>query len=182
MKKSIRHLLITAVLTLPIAGCATHEGTGAAAGGLLGAGTGALIGSASGHSGAGALIGAGVGALGGAAIGNAEDRRERREAMAMAAHSSGPMTMNDVIVLTQSGVAESTIIKQIQTSRTVFQLSTNDVVTLKGQNVSDNVINAMLDTARRRPIVIERRPPPVVVYEPYPPPPPVGVSIGYRIR
>ncbi|HMP16531.1 MAG TPA: glycine zipper domain-containing protein, partial [Gemmatales bacterium] len=141
---------------LPIVGCATHEGTGAAVGGLLGAGTGAIIGQAAGNSGAGALLGAGVGALTGAAIGNAEDRREHREAViAASATSIGPMTMADVIKLTQSNVHESTIIKQIQSTRTVFQLTSDDVVSLKSYGVSDHVINAMLDSARRpvRPVV-----------------------------
>src|SRR5437764_14599966 len=86
--------------TLPLAGCATHEATGATAGGLLGAGTGALIGSATGHTGAGALIGGGVGALAGAAIGNSEDHRERREAIQAAAGSTGPMSTNDVVYMT----------------------------------------------------------------------------------
>ncbi len=168
-------------LLVPVVGCATHEGTGAAVGGLLGAGTGAIIGQAAGNTGAGALLGAGVGALTGAAVGNAEDRKEHREAViAASATSQGPMSMNDVIKLTQSNVHESTIIKQIQTTRTVFQLTSDDVVSLKSYGVSDNVINAMLDSSRRpvRPIIYER---PVVIHE-YCPPPPVGIGFHYRMR
>jgi hypothetical protein len=162
------------LVLVPVVGCATHEGTGAAVGGLLGAGTGAIIGKAAGNTGAGTLLGAGVGALTGAAVGNAEDRREHREAvMAASATSIGPMSTADVIKLTQSNVHESTIIKQIQSSRTVFQLTTDDVVSLKSYGVSDGVINAMLDSARRpiRPVVYER---PVVIRE-YCPPPPVAL-------
>ncbi len=92
------------------------------------------------------------------------------------------MTVNDVVYMSQSGVGESTIIKQIQNSRSVFQLNSGDVVNLKGQGVSENVINTMLDTNRRavRPVIYER---PVVVCDPCPPP--VGLSFGYhyhRIR
>lgn len=168
------------LLMVPVMGCATHEGTGAAVGGLLGAGTGAIIGKAAGNTGAGALLGAGVGALTGAAVGNAEDRKEHREAMQAAATSQGPMSIQDVVYLTQSNVHESTIIKQIQTSRTVFQLGSGDVVQLKNQGVSDNVINAMLDSGRK-PVrrVVYEEPPPVVIYERYPPPP---VSMGFRYR
>lgn len=167
------------LLWMPIAGCATHEGTGAAVGGLFGAGTGAIIGKAAGNTGAGALLGAGVGALAGAAVGNAEDRREHREAVvAASATASGPMSTNDVIKLTQSGVNEVTIIKQIQSTRTVFQLTPDDVVSLKSYGVSDNVINAMLDSSRRPVRVYER---PVIIRE-YAPPPPIGVGIQYRIR
>lgn len=168
---SMRYIWL--LLLMPSIGCATHEGTGAAVGGLMGAGTGAIIGKAAGNTGAGALLGAGVGALTGAAIGNAEDRKEHKEAViAASATSVGPMSMNDVIKLTQSQVNEVTIIKQIQTSRTVFQLTTDDVVTLKSYGVADTVINAMQDTARR-PIR------PVVIYE-RPPPPPVAIGFGYH--
>lgn len=169
----MRYILL--ILMTPMIGCATHEGTGAAVGGLMGAGAGAIVGKAAGNTGAGALLGAGVGALAGAAVGNAEDKKEHREAVvAASATSIGPMSINDVIKLTQSQVNETTIIKQIQTSRTVFQLSPDDVVSLKSYGVSDNVINAMLDSARRpvRPVVIYERPPP----------PPVSVGIGYYRR
>jgi hypothetical protein len=158
-------------------GCATHEGTDAAVGGLMGAGAGAIIGKAAGNAGAGALLGAGVGALTGAAIGNAEDRKEHREAVVQAqatASVQGPMTMNDVIKMTQSQVGETTIIKQIQTSRTIFQLTPDDIVMLKSYGVTDNVINAMQDTLRR-PVR------PIVVYERVPPPP-VTFGIGYYRR
>lgn len=166
------------LVLLPSMGCATHEGTGAAVGGLVGAGTGAVIGKAAGNTGAGALLGAGVGALTGAAIGNAEDRKEHREAMVAQAQASatvqGPMTLNDVIKLTQSQVNEVTIVKQIQSSRTVFQLTPDEVVMLKSYGVTDMVINAMLDSARR-PVR------PVVIHE-YGPPPPVSFGVGYYRR
>ena len=167
------------LLFVPVVGCATHEGTGAAVGGLMGAGTGAIIGKAAGNTGAGALLGAGVGALAGAAVGNAEDRKEHREAViAASATATGPMTTADVIKMTQSQVGDTTIIKQIQTSRTVFQLTPDDIVMLKSYGVTDNVINAMQDTARRPIRVYER---PVVIHE-YGPPPPVHVGIGYYRR
>lgn len=177
MRLRFFRLLSCMLLCGPVIGCATHEGTGAAVGGLLGAGTGAIIGKAAGNTGAGALLGAGVGALTGAAVGNAEDRKEHREAVVQAqamSSAQGPMTMNDVIKLTQSQVGETTIIKQIQTSRTVFQLTPDDIVMLKSYGVTDSVINAMQDTLRR-PVR------PVVVYERCPPPP-VSVGIGYYRR
>jgi hypothetical protein len=177
MKVRLSWLLSGLLLCGPMIGCATHEGTDAAVGGLLGAGTGAIIGKAAGNTGAGALLGAGVGALTGAAIGNAQDQKEHREAIVQAqatATVQGPMTMNDVIKLTQSQVADVTIIKQIQTSHTVFQLTPDDIVMLKSYGVSDVVINAMQDTLRR-PVR------PVVVYERCPPPP-VSFGVGYYRR
>ena len=173
MKVRCTWLLSSLLLCGPMIGCATHEGTDAAVGGLMGAGAGAIIGKAAGNTAAGALLGGGVGALAGAAVGSADDRKEHREAVVQAQASAtvqGPMTMNDVIKMTQSQVGELTIIKQIQTSRTVFQLTPDDIVMLKSYGVTDNVINCMQDTLRR--------PRPVVVYERVPPPP-VSVGIGY---
>ena len=112
----------------------------------------------------------------GAAVGSADDRKEHREAVVQAQAAGtvqGPMTMSDIIKLTQSQVGEMTIIKQIQTSRTVFQLTPDDIVMLKSYGVTDNVINAMQDSLRQ--------PRPVVVYERVPPPP-VAVGIGYYRR
>ena len=77
MKVRISWLLGSLLLCGPMIGCATHEGTDAAVGGLMGAGAGAIIGKAAGNTGAGALLGAGVGALTGAAVGNAEDGVEQ---------------------------------------------------------------------------------------------------------
>lgn len=177
MKVRCTWLLGSMLLCGPMIGCATHEGTDAAVGGLMGAGAGAIIGKAAGNTAAGALLGGGAGALVGAAVGSADDRREHREAVVQAQAAGtvqGPMTMNDVIKMTQSQVGEMTIIKQIQTSRTVFQLTPDDIVMLKSYGVTDNVINAMQDTLRR-PLR------PVVVYERMPPPP-VSVGIGYYRR
>ena len=101
----------------PMIGCATHEGTGAAVGGLLGAGTGALVGKAAGNTGAGALLGAGVGALAGAAVGNSEDRREHREAVVQAQASAtmqdGAATLTELTALLAGRPVRGSILCEI---------------------------------------------------------------------
>jgi hypothetical protein len=57
-----RNLLLAGLLAVAAGGCETATGTGAAAGGALGAGIGALAGHCPGAALAGGLIGAGAGA------------------------------------------------------------------------------------------------------------------------
>ena len=70
MKKKMAALALALAGAMSLSACATPTGTGALAGGALGAGTGALIGGSPGAALAGGAIGAGTGAL----IGNATAR------------------------------------------------------------------------------------------------------------
>lgn len=180
--------LILIFAALASGGCATHTGTGALAGGGLGALAGAAIGSATGDAGKGALIGAGLGAATGGLLGAAEDERDRRtaEQIAAAAPVGTPLSIHDVVQMSQSGVGDGVIINQINSSPSVFRLTPSDVANLHNQGVSDQVIVAMQETARR-PVVVGRRPvivepAPVVIYEPCPPPPMIGVGFYHRRR
>jgi uncharacterized protein YcfJ len=126
-------------------GCETKAETGA----LVGAGGGAVVGGAIGsvsHSraGAGALIGAGVGAIGGALVGNAMDQQDKKD------HSRNkPITRSDIINWTQRGTSDDIIIDRIDHSGTVFYLTAADENNLHDRGVSEAVISAMRDTARR---------------------------------
>ena len=174
-----RGLGLLGLILLPCltSGCATHTGTGALTGGGLGAATGALIGGATGHAGTGALVGAGLGAATGGLIGAGLDENDRRNAERIAAASvpaQGPMSIHDVVAMSQSGVGDSVIINQIRSSASVFRLTPTDVANLHAQGVSDQVILTMQQTCYRpvvvRPGPVYVGPPPVVVYDPCPPP------------
>ena len=107
-------------------GCATKTGTGALAGGGIGAGVGALVGSATGHTGAGAAIGGALGAGTGALIGSAADSedREKREvrqasvavAQAHAQAQQNRLGMTDVVRMVQEGQSEAVIVNQIRST------------------------------------------------------------------
>lgn len=179
--------MVILALGLLSGGCATHTQTGVATGGLLGAGTGALVGHQTGSTRAGALIGGAIGAVTGGLIGEGLDENDRRNQARLAAMSRPPavrpMSTQDVLYLTHSGVEEDTIISSIRSSYTVFELTSTDIVNLHDQGVSDRVIQAMLDTrqvvssgAGSRPLVYERGP----VYVVEPAPPPVVVGFGYH--
>jgi hypothetical protein len=160
-------------ILLTTCGCSSmnHTERGAVAGGVIGGLAGTAIGCATGHPGAGAAIGAGSGAILGGLAGNAEDRHERRAA-AWAARNA--LTVNDVVQMSQRQVGDDLIINQVYNSSTAFNLSSQDVIYLREQGVSDRVISAMQAPRGYRVV----RPPGVVIVDP-PPPPPVHVGIGF---
>jgi hypothetical protein len=157
-------------------GCQTATGTGALAGGAIGAGLGGLLGGR--HSGAAALaggaIGAGVGGLTGAAV---DANRERKAAAEVARRAP---TLEDVVRMTHENVPDSEIVTQIQTSGAVYQLTADQIIYLTQNGVHQPVVSALQGTAYRPArAVYVAPPPPVYVVEPAPPPPPVGVGIGF---
>ncbi len=151
-------------------GCYTPEGnpdrtaSGALAGGAIGAGAGAIIGSASHNAGAGALIGGAIGALTGGIIGNSMDQQQRETLsrqypQTMQRVDQGqPLGLADIKALAKSGVGDDIIISQIRNSRTVYRLSTAEIIDLKDSGVSERVIDFMINTPG--------------MYPPAPPPPP----------
>jgi len=126
----------------------SHADRGALFGGLLGAGTGAIVGHAVGNTGAGAAIGAGVGALSGAAIGAGQDEIEAKNRAQIEAQlgrqvSTGSVTMNEVISMTQAHVNDDLIVNHIRAHGMVAAPGTNDLITLQQCGVSPRVVEAM---------------------------------------
>jgi len=165
-------LVLSAVVVpvLFVTGCSglSHTDNGALAGGGIGALTGAVIGGATGHAGAGALIGGGVGALAGAAVGHEEDKAEQR---AVAAAQARAVTPQQVADMTHQNISDAVIINQIRASGTVYNLSSNDIMWMKQQGVSDAVISEMQMRSAYS------YPQQVYVAEPVPP---VAVGVGIR--
>jgi uncharacterized protein YcfJ len=176
-------------LLLPVAlvcGCSTMSNAerGTLGGGAIGAGTGALVGHAVGNTGAGAVIGGAVGALSGALVGDSIDESERKQearlAAATAAAPHGPLGLTDVVTLAQQHVSDGIIVGQIRSTGSVFNLSTNDIIWLRQNGVSEYVISEMQATVRgprRVYTAVPVYPQPVYVVEP--PPPPVRVGLGF---
>lgn len=128
-----------------------------------------------------------VGGLFGAAIGNSEDRHERHEkayaqaqANAAAYAARNQMQLSDIIQMSQRGTSEDIIIRQIDATGSVFNLTTNDILDLQNQGVSRNVIAVMQSRRYARPVVVA--PPPGAIIIADPPPPPVSVGIGVHGR
>jgi outer membrane lipoprotein SlyB len=144
MKKLIIGILLSSFLFM---GCQTKTGSGALAGGAIGVGTGAAIGGER-----GALIGGAVGALGGGLIGAALDEQDRKVMERTSPRTvdrmdkGEPLTVSDVIKLSQGGVSDETIIRYIRDTRTSYTLSQAQINRLQQGGVSQRVINYMLDT------------------------------------
>jgi hypothetical protein len=167
-------------------GCETAAGTGAAAGGLLGAGIGGLA-SRCGPGGAliGAAIGAGAGTLAGAGVDIARDKKAQRAAQAAAAETAARApSLDDIVNMTQNAVPPQQIVEQIRTSGAVYRLTADQIIGLNRQGVDTRVINALQDTALRpapvrtvysaTPVIVEQ---PVIEY--VAPAPVVGVGWGW---
>lgn len=127
--------------------CATNTGTGIIAGATVGAGAGALIGGKS-----GALIGSAVGAVSGGLIGAYLDDQDRR-AMEKASPRTvdrmdrgDPLTLNDVIKLTHTGVDDDTIIHYMKNTNSRYNLSQSQIRRLHDAGVSRNVIDYMIES------------------------------------
>lgn len=169
--------LALATLTSSLAYGQRNTERGAAIGGVAGALAGAAIGKHNRETAAGALIGGAVGLVTGAAIGNARDgqiERMRVEEQMRWQAASRSISIQDVISMSQSGVADGVIINQIQQYGVQRRLEVSDVIAMHQQGVSESVISMMqrapLGAAPRyrAPVV---RPAPVIVEEHYYEPP-----------
>ncbi|MCS7016921.1 MAG: glycine zipper domain-containing protein [Gemmatales bacterium] len=186
-----------AVVVLLSSGCATHTGSGAAVGGLLGSMAGLAVGSATGHPEGGALVGAALGSITGAAIGSSLDEQERRTEARLAAAEARRQSylttqqqlLREVVEMSQHGVAEETILAHVRAVGLPARLTAEQIIFLKNQGVSERVVQEMLRMTPRpativtpTTVIYER---PAVIYDPgpvyliEPVPPPVRFSFGY---
>lgn len=146
MKKMLMIISLSAFI---LAGCQSKTGTGAAAGGALGAVSGAILG-----KGKGALVGGAAGAVAGAIIGAALDEQDRKIMEKTSPRTvermdrAEPLTINDIIKLSQGGVSDESIIRYIQNTKTTYNLSQAQINRLQEAGVSQRVINFMIDTGK----------------------------------
>jgi len=171
-----------------LTGCQNPDGTqnntagGALIGGAIGAITGAVIGGPR-NGGAGALIGAAAGAIGGGLIGNSMDQEQNARLRAQAPQTYArvdqgqPLSVADVKALAKAGIGEDVIINQIKNSRTVYHLSTADIIDLRDSGVSDKVINYMINTPSLLGDTSETVPQTTVEVAQPPPPAPVETVV-----
>jgi outer membrane lipoprotein SlyB len=150
--------LTTLSAMLVLTGCYTPEGrpdrtaSGALGGGVIGAGTGAIIGGAAGNPGAGAAIGGAIGAITGGIIGNSIDQAQRERLVQQSPQTmqrvdqGQPLGLADIKALARAGVSDEVIISQIRNARTVYRLTTAEIIELKDAGVSERVIDFMINT------------------------------------
>jgi outer membrane lipoprotein SlyB len=177
MKRQILNLIV-AVAAIGLAGCQNPDGTqnntgsGALMGGAMGAVTGAAIGGSQ-HGGEDALMGAAAGALAGGLIGNSMDQQQRARLREQSPQTYArvdqgqPLSVADVKALAIAGISEEVIINQIKSSRTIYRLSTTDIIDLRDAGVTDKVVNYMINTpstagaaAPASTMIVRQAPPP----------------------
>jgi len=144
-----RQFVVVSLALFFLASCESKAGTGA----LAGAGIGAIGGAAITGSAGGALIGAGVGAATGAIVGAALDASDREALDRESPRTTRkidrgePLSTTDVKKMTKAGLSDDVIISQIDATKSVYHLSSADIIDLKKAGVSQRVINHMIQTA-----------------------------------
>lgn len=168
------NLMMTITLVGIFSGCQT-VGPGAATGGafgtLAGGLTGAAIGSKEGKSPEGALIGALAGGTLGSVAGNAIDREVERQRFdtqqAIQQRRLAAVSLDQIIQMSQSGLASDVIARQIQNQGVVRRPTIDDLILLKNNGVDDIVIQSFQNSAvggavatvpAGRPVQIVRQP------------------------
>jgi hypothetical protein len=150
--------LVVALVGTSVAGCYSPMGRPdyTASGALAGGATGAVIGSVAGR-GPGAAVGGAVGAIVGGLIGHGMDQTQEAQLRAQAPQTmqrveqGQPLTVMDVKALVKAGIGDDLVISQIRNSRTVYHLTTADIIALKNAGVSERVIDFMINTPTQIP-------------------------------
>jgi outer membrane lipoprotein SlyB len=141
-------ILLTAN-TLVLGSCASNTGTGVLAGGVIGAGVGGIAG-----GGGGALIGGAAGIIAGGLIGAGLDEHDRKVMERSSPRTvdrmdkQEPLTINDIIKLTQSGIKDEVVIEYMQSTESSYNLSRTQIRRLQDAGVSQEVIHYMMNTSK----------------------------------
>lgn len=167
-RKILPLLFVLPCLTGCVSGPAARTGT--ALGGL----SGALLGAAAGMNTGKALEGAAIGGLAGSAVGGAlgnavdedRDQQEARQAAYEEEIRARAITLDQVINMSRSGLGDQVIANQIRTQGVVSPLGTSELILLKQNGVSDNVLAAWQEqSAVPTTMVVPPARPPVIVQE-----------------
>jgi uncharacterized protein YcfJ len=168
--------LCALMAAMVLTGCETpygtpdRTGTGALAGAGIGAFSGAVLGGR--NAGEGALIGGAIGAITGGLIGHSLDQQEQERLRAEAPETDErveqrqPLAVADIKAMVTSHVGDDVIISQIQNTHSVYHLSAADIIDLKNSDVSDNLVQYMINTPNTvtppptQTVVADRPPPP----------------------
>ena len=171
-------LLLSSLTVGPLVGCSNLPGSGKTQGAVIGGAGGAIAGAAIGRRNPllGALIGGALGAGGGYLIGAHVDKtrdpdryhdeavRASRDAEARPARASdvtrdsrsqtadlnndGYVTMDEVVAMRKAGLSDSEMIRRLQDTNQVFDLTPSQEQYLREQGVDRRVIDAMLNMGR----------------------------------
>lgn len=179
-----------------------HTRNGALLGGVTGAVIGGVIGHQRDDTTEGALIGGAVGAVAGGVLGNNRDHAERRQTATQYYYqrpshyhshyhpptyvehrtyvptnthvvTRRPVTVSEVVSMTQSGVSDTVIVSHIQANGVAVRPDVNEVIWMSERGVSDYVITALQQNGNvprpPRTTVYRSQPSEVIIQEEYRP-------------
>lgn len=137
------------ILSILVASCASNTGTGVLSGGVIGGTIGGVFG-----GGRGALIGSATGIIVGGLIGAALDTQDRKVMQRKSPRTvdrmdrGEPLTINDVIKLSQGGVSDEQIASYMRETSSYYHLSQAQIRRLHDSGVSQKIINQMIVSGR----------------------------------
>ncbi len=135
-------LVLLSIVVLTSAGCqsmSSETKTGAGIGALTGAVLGGVIGHNDDEHGVeGALIGGAAGAVAGGLIGNAVGDD--------GSSYNSYLSVDQIIAMSKNGSPDDLIISEIKRTKSTYKLTASTITYLKNNNVSDAVIDFMLQT------------------------------------
>lgn len=143
--KALQNLFLY-LLLFSTSSCATNTGIGVMSGGGIGASVGGIL-----AGGGGALIGSAAGILAGGLVGAGLDEQDRKIISRSSPRTMDridrgePLTLNDVIKLSQNGVSDDAIISYLSNTRAPYDLSQTQIRRLQSSGVSQRVIDCMID-------------------------------------
>lgn len=124
--------------------CATNLGTGVLTGGVLGTTTGIAF-----QSGETTLLASAIGIVAGGVLGyflDEQDKKivEKNSPRTVERMEKGdPLTLNDIIQLSQSGIHDEVILRYLEKSGMTYSLTKTQVQRLRQSGVSQRIIEAM---------------------------------------
>lgn len=143
----MKQLSTLSLIAFLFCSCQTNAATGLFAGGMFGAGIGGISG-----GGKGLLIGGAAGMIAAGVMGVILDEQDRKVMEKSSPRTvdridrGDPLTINDVIKLSEGGINDDTIIHYMQESESAYQLSQAQVRRLQEAGVSERVIHHMIDS------------------------------------
>lgn len=146
LKQAMVRMSFIFSLMMLTCGSATNVGTGIISGTTVAAGLGGIT-----WGTGGTILGSATGLIAGSLIGFALDEQDRKVVEQSSPRTvdridrDDPLTINDVIKLSQSGVSDDTIIEYIHEQKTTYTLTRPQIRRLQEAGVSQRVIQYMTD-------------------------------------
>lgn len=141
--KKCAYMTAVILIGFSVSGSMNHQGQVdyTSSGMATGATAGAVMGGSISRTPEGALVGAALGAVTGGIIGNEMEEQNSRQNP-----QTSPMTLDEIQNLVSAGVSDEIIVSQIRASAGEYYLNSDDIIELKKNGVSEDIISYLINT------------------------------------